>query len=466
MSESIKALGDKFQAKLEEHRSILAKGADVTGEDVTRAETLVAEMTEIRDRIEAIKKVTVSAADLEQWAKASAGAPLIQSQPGVPGQFGNGVSLVGLQQSGEMVLDPQKNGRLEVLNFDRKGQPDRAYPAGAFARASEKEYLIAWQKHLALGWGRLTGAEQAVLQEGVDQDGGFLVPDEILNQVIQRKPTPTRVAGRVTRITTSKDAISIPKVNYSTDDLYTTGMRVTWTGEVPASSTAHRVTQPVFGQTRIPIYTAMMSLPVTNDLLEDNTINLMAWLSGKFSETVDLLRDNMILNGTGVNQPTGILASPGSTDHPSTVVTGSAAALTGDGLINLTEAIPEQYDENSILVFNKTNTGKAIRLLKDGDGRPLVTYGYMDNGLGSGRYREVNGYPYIWSGFMPNVAANAYPIIFGDLTGYYLADRLGMSVQVLREVEAQNNQIVLLGRVRFGGVAVEPWRLRVQKVAA
>lgn len=469
--DSITSLGKRFEAKLAEHKTLLAKGEEFTVEDAEKAEALVGEMAAIREQIESLQKVSAQAAELEAWASASAGAPPLRTTPGTPGvaagagQFGNGVTVLGIQPAGEMILNPTKQG-LEVLNFDRDGQPDRAFKSGAFRAAASDAYAAAYVRAMQIGWGRLTGSEQALLQEGVDTDGGFLAPEQILSRVIQRQPTPTRIAGRVTRITTSRDALSVPKVNYSTDDLYTTGIRVAWTGEVPESSTAHRVTRPQFGQIRIPVYTAMMSLPVTNDLLEDAIIDLMAWLSGKFAETVDLVRDDMILNGTGVGQPMGILANPGGTNQPATVVTGHASQLTGDGLINLTEALPEQYDENSILVFNKTNTGRQIRLLKDADGRPLVTYGNMDNGLGSGRYRQVNGYDFIWSGFAPNVAANSHPIVFGDLVGYYLVDRLGMSMQILREVEAQNNQVIILARVRFGGVTAEEWRLRVQKVAA
>lgn len=473
MSKSITELTADFQAKHAAHKALIEKGPAMTQEDAQNAQTLVSEMRDLQGTIQSVRRVDqhqAASAEFEQWAQASAGAPLVGGLPGVPsggahGSYGNGVSILSIEPDGHMVIERNRRGT-EILNFDRNGQPDKAFKAGAFNKCREAEYGAAYRKMMAVGWHGLGNSEQATLQEGQDTAGGYLAPDEMLNRVIQRSPTPTRIASRVTRLTTSRDAISIPKVNYSTDDIYTTGMRATWTGEIPATATTHRVTEPVFGQARIPIYTAMLSIPVTNDLIEDAVVDLMGWLSGKFSETIELLKDNMILNGSGVNQPTGILVNPNGTNQPATVVSGSAAALTGDGLIDLTEAIPEQYDENSVLVFNKTNTGKAIRKLKDGDGRPLVSYGAADNGLAGGRYRQVNGYDYLWSGFMPNVGANTYPIIFGDLLGYYSVDRLGFSIQVLRELYAETNQVLLLGRVRFGGMTAEEWRLRIQKVAA
>ncbi len=380
------------------------------------------------------------------------------SHPGVtaPGQ------VLGFTKAGETETDNTPGNGFKA-NSIGPGHID----AKQFAAIRSTEYKDAFRKMIlggiSGGFAGLSNVEQKTLQEGQDTEGGFLAPEEIINRIIARQPTPARVAGYVSSINTSRDAISIPKVNYSTDDLYTSGMRVTWTGEVPATASASRVTEPVFGQLRVPVYTAMMSIPVTRDLVEDSAVDLMGWLSSKFSETIDLLIDNSILNGSGINQPTGILVNPNGTNQPATVVTGSASALTGDGLINLTEAIPEQYDEASRLVFNKTNAGKAIRLLKDGDGRPLVSNGSIDSGLAMGRYREVNGYPYIWSGFMPNVDTNTYPIIFGDLGGYMLVRRIGFSIQVLRELYAETNQVLLLGRVRFGGMTAEEWRLRIQK---
>jgi HK97 family phage major capsid protein len=271
--------------------------------------------------------------------------------------------------------------------------------------------------------------------------------------------------SRVSRLNTSRDMLTMPKVTYTTDNLYTSGMRVTWTGEVPATATTHNVTDPVFGQVQIPIYTAMMSLPLTQDLLEDTAVNLMDWCSGKFQETIGLLYENMIINGTGATQPEGILVNTNAISAD--VHTGSAGALTWDGLMNLLYALPEQYDRNAAVVMNKTNTALALSKLVDGDGRPYWTTGVGDSGLAGQRInRDLLGYPVIFNAFMPNTSANLYPIMFGDFSGYYLVNRIGFSMQVLRELYAETNKILLLGRIRFGGKLVEDWRVRLHIAAA
>ena len=54
-------------------------------------------------------------------------------------------------------------------------------------------------------------------------------------------------------------------------------------------------------------------------------------------------------------------------------------------------------------------------------------------------------------------------MIYGDLKGYYLVNRIGFSIQALDQTKAKRNQIELVGRVRFGGAPVEHWRLKLLK---
>lgn len=468
MSKSIQELTADFQAKHAAHKALIGKGAEMTAEDAAQAQTLVNEMRGLQGTISSIRQVgahQATSAELERWAQESAGAPVIGFSDALPNGGAPGVpapgQFLGFIPSGETAVERTSKG-LEIVNTG----------AGVMTKAQvdtirNPDYQKAFWKHAKHGMGALTHHEISALQEGIDSDGGYLVPEQLLNQIISKQPTPTRLNGKVTTLTTVRDALSVPKVNYSTDDLYTTGMRVTWTGEIPASSTTHRATAPVFGALKVPVYTAMLSLLLTNDLLEDSMVMLQSYISNKVMETIDLLRDNMILNGTGASQPGGILQNPNGTDEPATVVTGDASALTADGIQSLGWSLPEQYDENAEFVFNKTNTGQALAKLKDGDGRYLWGAGLQDSGLvPSIRGRELLGYQTTFSGFMPNVGVNAYPIVFGDLRGYYMVNRVGVSIQFLRELYAETNQVLVLVRIRFGGDVAEPWRLKIQKVAA
>lgn len=429
--------------------SELSAKASLSDAENTELEGLIVEGESIKAQIARQGR----ADELRTWAHESAG--VIDLAPNT------GATVIGMRQSGQTEVVNQ--GASLLVNSEGEGLVD----AKTLASIGSPEYRAAFRSYIRGGRESLSVSALRVLSEGTDTAGGFLVPADVLARLIAKKPAPTNVAGQVTVLPTSRDSLVMPRVNYTTNDIYTTGMRVTWTGEVPSSSTVHRVTDPVWGQLRIPVYTAMMSMPLTNDLIEDAAFPVVSWSEGKFSETRDLLYDDMVLNGSGVGQPRGILLNPNATDEPAQVVSGSASLLTADGLQDLAWALPEQYDVNARFVFNKTNTGKAIAKLKDGDGRYL--WGSLDahSGLTAPvAQKPLLGYPALFNALMPNVGANTFPIIFGDLSGYYLAQRVAFSIQVLRERYAEDNQIVLLGRLRFGGAVAEAWKMKIQKVSA
>ena len=214
----------------------------------------------------------------------------------------------------------------------------------------------------------------------------------------------------------------------------------------------------------------MLSLPLTNDLIEDSGFNLEAYVAAKFNETIDLLIENQIVNGSGVGENLGIIPAitRGGTDDPAFVVSGHATTLTPDGLIKLKRAVPPQYASAKNLAFcmEYSGTGGALETMKDGQNRYLFKMGGASDGGLQGEAPDVLlGRSIAYSQFMPAIAANAFPVFYGDMTGYYMVKRLGFSIQILREIGAQDNEVIVLGRVRFGGQPVETWKIKGQKVS-
>lgn len=456
---------ERLRQVLNEANALHIKG-HLAGEDAEKFASLVAEAKTLKAQVEVAQEMD----EVSGWAAKSAGMLKLGGgdEPGPTGQ----VQVTNLKAAGQTKVGyEQESGHGQYRrSFEILDQYGEGIVSTKTHQATNSaEYREAFKTYLRKGERYVQGtAAIKVLQEGIDTEGGFAVPPDILERVIAKEPTPTRVAGRVTQLQTMRDKLTMPRINYasasddSSGSLYTTGMRVTWTGEIPSSSTAAAVTDPLFGQTDIPIFTAMMTINLTNDMVEDSGFPIVSYVTGKFSETIELLRDNMILNGSGQGQPAGILLNPGATNQPSVVKSGAAATIGTDGkfIVNLSMSLPEQYDDNAVYLFNKTSTGLALAQLQDGNNRFLWGSGLQDSGLQPNwKNRMLLGYPVVLSGFMPNVGASTYPLIFGDLTGYYLVNRISFSIQVLREVYATVNQIALVGRVRFGGQVVEPWKI-------
>lgn len=443
----MKELQERFAAALKTARELNTK-ADRSDAENAQLETAVSSVKSLQaDLIRAQELSGVS-----EWASKSAGML----------QLGD-VTVTGSQPAGSTQVNFSHGAKGGVeLSIEEEG-------AGVLSPAQIKtirspEYGRAFRGYMRHGIRELASDAIKTLQEGSDTQGGFLVPEDFLSKIIAKEPAPTNLAGRVTNLQTGRDALTIPKVNYSADDVYTTGMRVTWTGEIPNAATTARVTEPVFGGVRIPVHTAMMSMPLSRDMIEDSAFPLLNWSAGKFSETIDLLKDQMIISGSGQGQPAGLLLNPGGVNQPAIVTVGTGGAVTADGIEDLAWLLPPQYDERALFVFKKTTTGRAIAKLKDTNNRYLWGAGLQDSGLVPGiRDRKLIGYDVLFNQQMPdfNAGAPAYSMIFGDLMGYYLLNRVGFSVEVLREVYAETNQVVILGRLRLGGQVAEDWKIKI-----
>lgn len=327
----------------------------------------------------------------------------------------------------------------------------------------KKGYDSAFESYIRNGKNNMGPEDRKTLTEGSDSAGGFLVPEDYQTELIRKIATNATIRSRARVGTTNRDIAKWPKLNYSTDDKYTSGVRMTWTGETPTSNTQHRATDPQFGLYTIPIHTAMASMPISNDLIEDSAFDIVGISSDLMAEAFTLGENDAFINGSGVGRPMGILTQVDG-DGPVSVKSGTASTLLADGLIDLVYALPAQYEANAALIFAKA-TEKIIRKLKDADNNYLWPV-WPQMGNFAPAPKELLGFPTLRDEFMPAVGAGTYPIIFGDMRGYLVLDRVGISVQRLSELYAETNITLLLARKRLGGQTIEPWRIKVQKVSA
>lgn len=360
---------------------------------------------------------------------------------------------------GDVVVDQKAWRELEVKTPTGEVKVRFNVPLAVQA----KGYAAAFEEYARKGYSMMRPEGQKTLLLGNDSAGGFLVPEDYQTQLIRKVATMTVFRQYARVITTSRDSVKWPRIKYTTDDNYTSGVRQTWTGESPASSTAHRVTDPVFGLIDIPVHTSMASMPLSNDLLEDSAFDVAGISAELLGEAFGLGEENVFWNGTGAGQPLGITTNIAATDGVTAVNSGSAASLTADGLIDLIYALPAQYEPGARIFWRKA-TEKIVRQIKiNGTDTEYVWPTEERVGAFGVADPTILGFPISRAEFVPDVDTNTYPIMFGQLTGYMVVDRVGLSLQRLDQVYAEQNVIVLLARKRVGGQVVEPWRLRAQK---
>lgn len=295
------------------------------------------------------------------------------------------------------------------------------------------------------------------LVEGSDTAGGFLVPEDFRAEIIRGLPDSVVVRPRARVVPTSRDVVKAPRIT-GNGNSYSSAVRMTWGPETPTA--ASHESDPTFGQVAIPVHTAMASTQISLDNMEDAAYPVDRLLMELYTEAFALGEDDKFLTGDGNGKPEGIIQAA-SAGVITAVNSGNATALTSDGLIDLQYALPPQYWPNAIFVMNATSSGKAIRKLKDGNGDYL-----WQRGLSAREPDLLLGKPVAYSAFMPDVAASAYPVLYGDLKQYWIVDRVGMTLQRLAEVYAEQNMVGFVARKRVGGQIVLPAAFRVQYVSA
>ena len=394
---------------------------------------------------------------------------------GLSPQTPNLRNFLGLHPAGSTTIGRAANGGGSRV-FMETG--DQGLDERTWSLISTDEYRQEFERYLRFG-DRVERTHFRNLEVGLDPQGGFVAPAQSIATLVEKRPTPSSLRDLVTTINTSRDAVVMPRVNYTTnpvDDpngvIYSTGIRATLTDENPTSSTQANINDTnMFGSIRIPVYTWMFRVIVTFAMREDSEFSILDWLTAKFDQTSRVVEDYYGIQGNGADCPRGLAAYPGGADILSSVPTvasgtSSAPYLTPDAITTLAECIPSQYDQDIRYLYDKTTTGVSIRGFKDASGRPIF---YRKLGPDGKTRPGLNGYPVIFSGWAPSPGSsgvNLYPMFAGDFGGITLVRRLYLSFQVLKETYARQNAYEIIGRMRMGIQCTDPWKLRVLAVGA
>ncbi len=288
--------------------------------------------------------------------------------------------------------------------------------------------------------------------------GGFLVPDDFRAEVVKDLAQMAVMRGICRVVPTSRDVLVYPSIQSATGaaaSIYSSGYTGAWKpqGYVTGGTAPPVQNQPKFGQERIPVHSWQPdAVELSQELLQDSAAPVDDIVSEVIAETLALDEDSAFIGGDGVGKPLGLTHTSAGI---ATVNSGSASALTYDGLVDLFTGLPSQYRQNSRWLMNAGTLG-AILKLKDSQSRPLFTVNELPGTLWTR--------PMVFSEFMPDIAANATPIAFGDFRYYVIAERRELRVQRLVERYAPN--IGLLPTAREGGQPIRKDAFRLQKIAA
>lgn len=312
------------------------------------------------------------------------------------------------------------------------GLAPSSQPAG-FSSRETKAFGVMLRK----GVTALEPTERKVLLISDNPAAGYLAPPQVSAEIIRvaLSYSPLRQICRVVQI--NRESLEVPKRSGHGD--------AAWVGETEVRAETLGLK---FSLERLTPYEMFYLVKVSLKMLEDAAYPLEQEIAAEIGEQCAVLEGAGFISGTGAQRPEGILTNTSVAHVPS----GAAAAITADAIQGMPYELKGEYARNGFWVMNRRTLG-AIRKLKD----PTSGDYLWQPGLIGGQPNLLCGYPVLECSDMPDVAAAAEPVAFGDFRrGYMIVDRVGIAIQRLAETYAVDGIVGFLARKRVGGQVVDP----------
>jgi HK97 family phage major capsid protein len=303
---------------------------------------------------------------------------------------------------------------------------------------------------------RETRASQTVTSTGAA--GGFALPEIIERQIARLSVdlSPIRQIATV-RTVGGPDYKELFDIN---------GAAFEWVGE---TDTRNQTNTPDLAEVMPTFGMASAKPQASEESLDDLFFDVESWLVESAAEAMAQGEGLAFVSGNGTKKPTGYLAGPtplatadasrafGTLQY---IASGQAAALPNsiDVFYDLVYSLRARYRTNAQFVTNKLVLA-ALRKYKDTTGQylwqPALTAGQPSTFLGYGITEAED---------TPSVAANAFPLAFGDFKeGYLICDRVG--TRITRDEITTPGFVKFYVRKRVGGKLRNTQAIKLLKIS-
>ena len=264
-----------------------------------------------------------------------------------------------------------------------------------------------------------------VLTEGVAEDGGYLVPEEWDNRLIEALEAESIMRRLATVIQTS----GTHKINVA--------------GSKPAAAwfdegEALTFGDAKFGQVQLDAYKLAVAVKASEELVYDNAYDIEGYIQRSFASGIADAEEAKFMTGAAAdNTPTGIFDTTAGGETYKQLT----ATLKADDIIDLVYGLKRQYRPKAQFIMNDKIVA-AVRKLKDGNGAFMWQPSYI-----AGEPDKLCGYALNTSTQAPETA-----IAFGDYSYYNIGDRGTRSFAELKELFAGNGLIGYVAKERVDGI--------------
>lgn len=210
---------------------------------------------------------------------------------------------------------------------------------------------------------------------------------------------------------------------------------------------------------------------ITEWALSDLAFDAESWLTQELVDEYSVATMAAVVSGNGTNKPLGFLAAPNSAVSDKVgrafgtlqyFATGQAGTLPANVLNMLLDVIHGtgwKHRQKSSWVLNAATLG-TLRKYNDTTGQPILI-----ESTSAGMPTRLLGYPVVECEVMPDIAANAFPIAFGDFDAGYVLDEDAEGLRITRDDITQKGFVKFFARRRNGGSVLDSEAIKLVKVA-
>ena len=297
------------------------------------------------------------------------------------------------------------------------------------------------------------------LSGAVPADGGYAVPREV----------DALISARLKNINPIR---SIAQVVQTGTAGYRKLVTISGTTSGWVSETGARVetAAPSFAEIAPPGGELYANPAASQAMLDDAAFDIQSWLADEIAAEFGRAEGAAFVSGSGTNQPKGFLTAPNAATADAVRPFGTLQFL-GSGnasgfdaapelkLIDLVHALKGGHRQGASWVMNAKTLG-VVRKIKAADGSFLWQPGLME-----GQPNRLLGYPVVEAEDMPDIAAGAVPIAFGNFrAGYLIAERSATSI--LRDPFTNKPFVHFYATKRIGRQVLDSDAIKLLKITA
>ncbi len=277
------------------------------------------------------------------------------------------------------------------------------------------------------------------LKVGKDENGGYLVPDEMEEGLVEALSENNVIRKVANVITTSKVLKIIGEGKNATAAWIEEGQHLIFS-------------DMDFYQVVLDAHKNGAIVKVTDELLTDSGFDIEKYIIKQVGEGIGELEEEAFVSGNGEHKPRGFLLDA--------EVGAEVSELTADSLIDLYTSLPQKYRANAVWIMND-EAEMQLRKFKTYDGKFIWEPDVTKKTPG-----KLLGRPVLITKAMPKPLPGNCSVAFGDFSYYWIGDRGNRAIKRLNELYAENGVVGFRITHRVDGKLTLPEAIKTLKIVA